>query len=96
MKAKKSYLVDIRVFDPYDNLVNSFLLSLDKSRPEEVDKLIKAELPQYGEHYWAMATDWKYIGENGLPILNSPCYCLGYGDWEEFNATTIQKFLDIL
>ena len=90
MKPQKQHLVDISIFDGYDNLVNNFLLSVDapnsSETAEEVDDLMKAELLQYGETYWATATDWKYVGQDGKPIPNASCYVLSYGDWEEINV----------
>jgi hypothetical protein len=91
MSKKKHYLVDIRIFDPYDRLVNNFIM--DPGHPIEtaadvaVEEVMKAELLFYGQDHYAESVAWRDVGKNGVPVPNAPCFCMGSGDWEEGTYT---------
>lgn len=91
MSTKKRYLVDIRIFDPYDKLVNNFIMNpghpIETAADEAVEAVMKEQLLFYGQDYYAESVAWRGVGKDGTPVPNAPCFCMGYGDWEDGTYT---------
>ena len=87
MSTKKRYLVDIRIFDPYNKLVNNFIMDpghpIETAADEAVEEVMKEQLLFYGQDYYAESVAWRDVARDGNPVPNAPCFVMGYGDWEE-------------